>query len=60
MINILAGLRAFNDRHGRAGGCGWMFALVMSEWSAEEVAPQHTGIKRFVEGTKSQVNFACV
>lgn len=37
-----------------------LFALVMSEWSAEEVAPQHTGIKRFVEGTKSQVNFACV
>lgn len=38
-----------------------LLALVMSEWSAEEVAPQkHTGIKRFVEGTKSQVNFACV
>lgn len=38
-----------------------LFAPVMSEWSAEEVAPQkHTGIKRFVEGTKSQVNFACV
>lgn len=38
-----------------------LFALIMSEWSAEEVAPQkHSGIKRFVEGAKSQVNFACV